>query len=59
MRAFIVGLVCAAGLAAAAGFVLEGYFSQEAEHSFATPFARVGPGGTFEERQFSGPGRER
>lgn len=41
MKSFIVGLVAAVVLAAAAGFVLEGYFSQDAEHAFATPTARV------------------
>jgi hypothetical protein len=34
--------------------VLEGWFSQSADTAFSTPSARVGPGGTLEERQFSG-----
>lgn len=59
MKAFIGGLVGAVALAVAAGFVLEGYFAREAEDTFKTRYARVGPGSTFEERQFSGPGRER
>lgn len=59
MRAFIAGFVGAVVLAVAAGFVMEGYFAQEAEDTFTTRYARVGPGSTFEERQFSGPGRER
>ncbi|HEX8374003.1 MAG TPA: hypothetical protein VF606_02375 [Geminicoccaceae bacterium] len=59
MKSFIVGLIGAVVLAVASGFVLEGYFSQEAEDQFKTSYARVGPGSTFEERQFSGPGQER
>ena len=59
MKSFIVGLIGAVILAVASGFVLEGYFSQEAEDQFKTSYARVGPGSTFEERQFSGPGQER
>ena len=58
MKSFIVGAVLAVALAVAAGFVLEGTFSQKAEQAFATSSVRVGHESTVEARQFSGPGRE-
>jgi hypothetical protein len=54
MKAFLVGAVLAVVLAVAAGFVLEGYFSRDAEQAFSSPSARVGPEGTVEARDFSG-----
>lgn len=56
MKAFIVAIVLAVVLAAAAGFVLEGYFSRDAEVAFSTPSARVGHESTVEARRFSGEG---
>ena len=50
MKAFVVAALLAVLLAVGASFVLEGYFSQEADQKFASPSARVGPGGTPEER---------
>ena len=50
MKAFVVAAVLAVLLAVGAGYVLEDYFSQEADQKFASPSARVGPGGTPEER---------
>ena len=56
MKAFVVGAVLAVLLAVGASFVLEGYFSREADQAFSSPSARVGPGGTAEERGwFRGP----
>ncbi len=43
MKSFILGLVAAVVLAAGAGFVLEGYFSQDAAQAFSTPSARIDP----------------
>jgi hypothetical protein len=43
VKSFILGLVAAVVLAAGAGFVLEGYFSQEAEQAFATSSTRIDP----------------
>jgi hypothetical protein len=50
MKAFIVALAAAIVLAVAAGFVLEGYFSTDAEVAFATSGARVGEGSSPEAR---------
>jgi hypothetical protein len=50
MKAFVVAVVLAVLLALGSGYVLEAYFSQEADQKFAAPSARVGPGGTPEER---------
>jgi hypothetical protein len=54
MRAFLVGAVAAALLAIGSGFVLERYFSEDAEARFSSPSARVGPEGSVEARRFSG-----
>jgi hypothetical protein len=50
MKAFVVAAMLAVLLAVSAGFVLEHYFSREADQAFASPTTRVGPGGTPEER---------
>jgi hypothetical protein len=54
MKAFVIGVVLAVVLAVAAGFILEGYFSTDAEVAFSSPSARVGPENTVEHRRFSG-----
>jgi hypothetical protein len=58
MKAFVLGVVVAVVLAVASGFVLEGFFSQDAEQAFSSPSARVGPEGTVEARDFSGGDEE-
>lgn len=58
MKAFVVAVVVTAALALAAGAVLEGYLSTDAEAAFATPSARVGHESTAEARGwFRGAGR--
>lgn len=42
LKAFIIGVATAIVLAVAVGFVLERYFSLDAEQAFSTPSARVG-----------------
>ena len=54
MKAFLTGLVLAVGLAAGAGYVLEGYFAGEADHTFSTSYARVGEENSVEHRNFNG-----
>jgi hypothetical protein len=54
MRAFLVGALAALVLAVASGFVLEGWFSQDADQKFSSPSARVGSEPSAEARQFSG-----
>jgi hypothetical protein len=54
MKIFILSVLAALVLAVGAGAMMEGWFAQSADTAFSTPSARVGPGGTLEERQFSG-----
>jgi hypothetical protein len=54
MRAFLLGALAALLLAGASGFVLEGWFSEDADARFASPSARVGSEPSAEARRFSG-----
>ncbi len=54
MKAFLLGVIFAVGMAVVSGFVLEGYFSKDADAAFSTPSARVGEAASFEHRNFSG-----
>lgn len=55
MKAFLAGAVMAAVLAVAAGSLLEGRFSRQADQTYATQSVRVGEGPSIEVRDFSGP----
>ncbi len=54
MKAFILSILAAAGLAVAAGIVLESTFRRNADQVFASPDARVGESGAIEARRFDG-----
>ena len=54
MKAFIVSLLLAVGLAAAGGYVLENYLSTRAEVAFASPATRIEAHATPDARNFSG-----
>jgi hypothetical protein len=50
LKAFVIGLLTAVILAGAAGYVLERYFSLDAEMAFSTSSARVGEESSVEAR---------
>jgi uncharacterized membrane protein YraQ (UPF0718 family) len=54
MKAFLLGVAFAVALAVVAGYVLEGFFSREADAAFSRPSARVGEAESIEHRNFSG-----
>ncbi|HYG91120.1 MAG TPA: hypothetical protein VD978_33255 [Azospirillum sp.] len=54
MKAFILSVLTAVVLAAAAGFVLDSTFSRSADETFATPYTRVGESGAIGTRHFDG-----
>ncbi|WP_142848118.1 hypothetical protein [Telmatospirillum sp. J64-1] len=54
MKTFLVSVAFTLVLAVAGGFILPGFFSQNAADTYASPSARVGAEGTEEARDFSG-----
>lgn len=54
MKAFILAILFLAVVATGAGFVLEGYFSREADQALALPSARPGHEASVEARQYNG-----
>lgn len=54
MKAFLLSLVAAVGLAAVSGLVLEGVFRKDSDTTFSVPSARVGEEGSIKQRNFSG-----
>jgi hypothetical protein len=54
MKAFLLGVAFAVGMAVVSGFVLEDFLAREADASFAAPSVRLGENGSLEHRNFSG-----
>ena len=57
MKAFLLGVAFAVGLAVLSGFAMQDLLSRPADETFASPSVRVGDDGSIAERNFSGTAR--